>query len=159
MRPRGSPRELEQRRLRAIQLLRQGLQPVAVARMVGVDRRSVRRWKAIYNQEGVSGVKARPAPGHPSKLTNEQKAELEQVLMAGAKAAGFPTDLWTCPRVTELIQARFGVEYHVDHVSRLLHVLGWSPQKPQRRAAERDEAAIRRWVKESWPRHKKKRKG
>jgi len=127
--------------------------------MVGVDRRSVRRWKASYNQEGVSGVKARPGRGPRSKLTDEQKAELERLLMAGAEAAGFPTDLWTCPRVTELIQTQFGVEYHVDHVSRLLHMLGWSPQKPQRRAAERDEAAIRTWVKESWPRVKKKREG
>lgn len=157
MRPRGSPSELEQRRLRAIELLRQGRQPVEVARIVGVDRRSVRRWKAAYKTEGEAGVKARPAPGPRSKLTDEQKEQLEDLLLKGAEAAGYPTDLWTCPRVTELIQERFGVQYHVDHVSRLLHLLGWSPQKPQRRAAERDEPAIRNWVKVSWPRIKKKR--
>jgi transposase len=77
-------------------------------------------------------------------------------LLKGAKAAGFPTDLWTCPRVAQLIRESFSVTYHVDHVGRLLRDLGWSPQKPQRRAVERDEAEIQRWVKEEWPRVKKK---
>ncbi len=60
-----------------------------------------------------------------------------------------------CPRVAELVQRRFGVDYHVDHVGRLLHELGWSPQLPTRHAVERDEAAIRRWAHETWPRVKK----
>jgi transposase len=76
-------------------------------------------------------------------------------LLKGAQAAGFDTDLWTCPRVAELVQRRFGVEYHVDHVGRLLHDLGWSPQLPTRHSVERDEAAIQRWVHETWPRVKK----
>ena len=80
-------------------------------------------------------------------------------LLLGAQAAGFATDLWTCPRVTELIEKQFGVRYHVDHVGRLLHALGWSPQRPERRAAERDEAAIQNWIKSDWPRIKKKRQG
>ncbi len=77
-------------------------------------------------------------------------------MIQGAQAAGYPTDLWTCPRVAEQIERRFGVRYHVDHVGRLLHELGWSPQKPARRALERDEDAIRRWVRHEWPRVKKK---
>ena len=158
MRPRGSPSHLEQRRLRALRLLDEGMQPVEVARLLGVDRRSVRRWNARRKEEGVAGVLARPAPGAPSKLKDDEKAELEELLLKGAKVAGFPTDLWTCPRVTQLIQDRFGVTYHVDHVSRLLHWMGWSPQKPQRRAVERDEAAIKQWVKRSWPAVKKKRR-
>lgn len=80
---------------------------------------------------------------------------MERVLLKGAAAAGFPTDLWTCPRVAQVIQKRFGVGYHVDHIGRLLHGLGWSPQKPERRAVERNEAEIRRWAKEDWPRVKK----
>ena len=77
------------------------------------------------------------------------------LLIKGPLAAGFYTDLWTCPRVAELIKRRLGVDYHVDHVGRLLHELGWSPQKPARRAAERDEQEIRRWAREDWPRVKK----
>lgn len=156
MRPHGSPEQLENRRKRAIVLLKQGYQPVDVARKLGVDRRSVRRWKAAYHWDGMEGILARPAPGRPPKLDSKAKARLEKALLKGAGAAGFPTDLWTCPRVAELIDARFGVRYHVDHIGRLLHSLGWSPQKPARRAIERDEAAIQQWLKQQWPRIKKK---
>lgn len=159
MRPSGSPVELERRRLRALDLLKEGLLPVEVARRVGVDRRSVRRWRASFDAEGRAGVRALPTPGRPSKLSAAERARLEKALLRGALAHGFPTDLWTCPRVAELIDRRFRVEYHVDHVGRLLHALGWSPQKPERRARERDEEAIRTWVKAVWPRVKKKPAG
>jgi transposase len=157
MRPSGSPQELEHRRVRAIHLLLEGRQPVEVAHLVGVDRRSVRRWNRAYREVGDEGLRARPAPGRPPKLDAPAKRRLERVLLQGAKAAGFPTDLWTCPRVARVIRDRFGVTYHVDHVGRLLRSLGWSPQKPQRRAVERDEVEIQRWVKQKWPRVKKKR--
>lgn len=155
MRPPGSPQDLERRRLRAIELLKQDVPPVDVARIIGCDRRSVRRWNAAFRRRGDQGIKARPTPGRPPRLDDNAKRRLEKALLKGAKAAGFDTDLWTCPRVAQLIFDRFGLRYHVDHVCRLLHVLGWSPQKPQRRAVERDEGEIRRWVKEEWPRVKK----
>lgn len=155
MRPTGSPEELERRRVRALVLLKEGLLPVEVARRVGVDRRSVRRWKRAARRRGEAGVRAKPAPGRPPKLDPEHKRRLEALLLAGAQAAGFHTDLWTCPRVAELIDRRFGVRYHVDHIGRLLHDLNWSPQKPARRALERDEPAIRRWVHKRWPPVKK----
>lgn len=156
MRPPGSPKELERRRLRAIALLKEGYQPVEVARTLGVDRRSVRRWKAAYQQKGGRALKAIPSPGRPLKLSIEQRKELEKQLLRGAQKAGFPTDLWTCPRVAEIIKARFGITYHVDHVGRVLRSLGWSPQKPERRAKERDHEKIQRWIKQDWPRIKKK---
>lgn len=155
MRPTGSPEELERRRARAIGLLRDGLMPGEVARRVGVDRRSVRRWKAAARRGGVAALKAKPAPGRPPKLNARARARLERCLLQGAEACGFASDLWTCPRVAELIEARFGVQYHVGHVPRLLRALGWTPQKPARRSLERDEAAIRRWIKQDWPRVKK----
>lgn len=155
MRPPGSPEELERRRHRALAMLHDGMMPVEVARKLGVDRRSVRRWRASFDQEGARALAAKPAPGRPPKLGIRDRKKLERELLRGAQAHGYRTDLWTCPRVAELIRRRFGVRYHVDHVSRLLHALGWSPQKPERRARERDDPAIRRWVKEEWPRVKK----
>jgi transposase len=155
MRPSGSPEELERRRTRAIDLLSQGLAPVEVAHMLGVERRSVRRWNAAYRKKGKSALKAKPAPGRPSELDAKAKRQVEQILLKGAQSAGFHTDLWTCPRVAQVIEQRFGVTYHVDHIGRLLHGLGWSPQKPERRAIERDETAIRNWVRHQWPRVKK----
>jgi len=158
MRPPGSPEELERRRHRAMALLAAGQSPVDVARMIGVDRRSVRRWKAAHQQQGARALRARRASGRPPKLTPRHLQQIERVLLKGAQAAGFPTDLWTCPRIAQVIARRFGVQYHVDHLSRVLRALGWSPQKPQRQAVERDEQAIRGWIKETWPRVKKKRR-
>jgi len=155
MRPHGSPEMLEQRRRKAIQLLQNGVQPVDVARKLGVDRRSVRRWRASFEQDGAEGLQARPAPGRPAKLDRQQKEQLTEDLLKGARSWGWPNDLWNCPRVAKLIKKRFGVRYHVDHVGRLLRGLGWSPQKPTRRARERDEQAIAAWVKNDWPRVKK----
>lgn len=156
MRPHGSPKELEQRRQRAISLLREGYQPVDVATMLGVDRRSVRRWKATHRQKGEKGIRARQASGRPAKLDSTDLRKLEKALLKGSRKAGYPTDLWTCPRVAQLIHSLFGVRYHVDHIGRILHDLGWSPQKPERRAIERDETRIKEWVKVGWARIKKK---
>jgi transposase len=151
MRPPGSPQELERRRYRALTMLAAGDQPVDVAQRLGVDRRSVRRWKAAHRAQGMAGVRAKPAPGRPPKLTARQRDRLERVLLKGAEAAGFATPLWTCPRIAAVIERHFKVRYHVDHSGRVLHALGWSPQQPARRAIERDEAAIAQWVKARWP--------
>lgn len=156
MRPQGSPAELERRRRRALTLLRDGKMPVEVAQMVGVDRRSVRRWKAAYRTEGDRGVKAKPAPGRPPKLSEKTRPRLMRVLLRGAEAAGYPTDLWTCPRVTQVIAERFHVRYDASQVWRLLRSVGWTPQQPQCRPLERDDREIARWIREEWPRIKKK---
>lgn len=155
MRPSGSPHALEQRRLKAIALLKEGWQPVEVARRLGVDRRSVRRWRAAFEQQGRAGLKAKPVPGRPLKLDVEARRKLEQRLLEGPRACGYDTDLWTCPRVAALIRREFHVTYHVDHIGRLLRSLGWTPQKPTRKARERDEERIQGWTREHWPRVKK----
>lgn len=155
MRPHGSPQSLERRRLNGIALLQSGLTPVEVARKLHVDRRSVRRWRASHDAAGLEGVKARPAPGRPRRLSDAQRRKLEKLLLAGPSAAGFATDLWTCPRIAEVIRRHFRVRYHVDHIGRLLRSMDWSPQKPERVARERDEEQIRRWVRNRWPRVKK----
>lgn len=159
MRPNGTPRELERRRFRALTLLQQGKTPVEVARQLGVDRRSVRRWKSAAERRGTRALAARPASGRPIRLQPKQQQGLRRALLLGAQAAGFENDLWTCRRVGELIQQRFAIRYERTHVCRLLHRLGFTPQKPQRRAVERDEAAINQWVQQVWPAIKKKPPG
>ena len=155
MRPHGSPVTLERRRKRAIELFEKGYAPVEVAERIGVARRSVRRWKAAYRKLGEKGIRAKPASGRPAKLDRAGRRRLERALLRGAKAAAFPTELWTCRRVAQLIHQKFGVRYHVDHIGRLLRSLGWTPQRPQRRAIERDEARVQGWVCTDWPRLKK----
>jgi transposase len=156
MRPFGSPDQLQNRRHQAVALLEKGFSPVDIAKRLHVDRRSVRRWKAAHRRHGLQGLRARPASGRPPKLDDASKRQLERYLFQGAQAQGFSTPLWTCPRILQVIRRQFHVEYHVDHVGRLLQSLGWSPQKPERQARERDERGIRRWVKRDWPLIKKK---
>lgn len=159
MRPVGSPEELQRKREHAIRLLEQGLTQAEIARSLDVDSRSVRRWKHDWSLGGWTALKAVPASGRPLKLSSVQRQRLEKQLLKGAQSAGFPSDLWTCPRVAEHIERSFGVRYHVDHVCRLLHAMKWSPQKPVRKAVERDEEGIGQWVKQTWPNIKKKRAG
>ena len=156
MRPSGNPEVYERRRRRAIELLKNGERPVDVARILGVDRRSVRRWNAAYRQQGIRALRSRHNSGRPAKLSTETTKQLRKVLVEGAGAAGFPTDLWTCPRVATVIRKRYGVSYHVDYLPRLLRSLGFTPQKPQRRAVERNRNRIRGWKYVQWPRIKKK---
>jgi transposase len=150
--------QLEQRRFRALSLLKEGLLPGEISKRIGVDRRSVRRWKAEYRKRGQSALKATPVPGRPSKLSANDKKRLEKILFKGAKRCGYPTDLWTCPRIVQVISKTFHLNYHPDHLGRMLHIMGWSPQKPERRAKERNERDIARWIKTDWQDIKKKPK-
>src|SRR5207244_8826205 len=152
MRPPGSPEELQRRRERALALLRQGYPPVEVAERVGVDRRSVRRWKAAVRERGAKALRAQPVPGRPRKLDAPSLKELKRDLLKGAQAAGFPTDLWTCPRITKLIRSRFGVHYEVSGVWRLLRALDLSLRKQDRRAVLSNELYITIWANEDCPR-------
>src|SRR5437899_4891708 len=106
MRPQGSPAELERRRLRAIELLQREIPVHVVAERLGVDRRSVRRWKRAYRGRGRNGLRARPAPGRPPKLSAAQRRQLVRVVVAGAAAAGHGPSLWTFPRVADCLPHR-----------------------------------------------------
>lgn len=157
MRPNGSATQLERRRRKAMLLLQRGMTPSEVGQRLGADASSVRRWRQAYRRKGNNGLDPKPHPGRPSRLTPRQKRGLVRRLLKGARANAFSTDLWTCPRIAELIERHYGVEYHVDHIPRLLGTLGWSCQKPEKRAIERDEDAIAAWIKKGWPRIKKSR--
>lgn len=159
MRPNGSPQELERRRQAAIALLKEGFMPHEVAKRLEVDRRSVRRWRSAYRRRGLGALKAMPAPGRPTKLSARARERLRRMLVKGASACGFPTDLWTCPRVVEFIKREFHITYHRAHLSRLLHGLGMTPQKPSRQPRERNEKQVRGWVATTWEVAKKKSAG
>jgi transposase len=151
-RPLGTPAELERRRRHGVELLNQGERPSLVARILGVDRSSLYRWRRQAEQ-GEAALAARPHPHRPPRLSPQQLTELEALLGQGPTAHGWANQLWTTERVAELIFRHFHVRYHHDHVGRFLRQrLGWSPQKPRRLARERDEGAIRDWQAEQFPR-------
>jgi transposase len=157
MRPPGTPKQLEKRRRHAVQLLESGYTLAAVAQQIGAAVSSVFRWRQAYRRRGGRGLNAKPAPGRPPRLSPAQKRHLVRLLTRGPLHAGHRTELWTLPRVAALIQHEFGVRYHPAHVWKVLTALGWSCQKPERRAVERDEPAIARWTQAEWPRIKKRR--
>jgi len=159
MRPHGSPQELEARRRRALTLLRKGLGVRAVAERIGCAAGSVSRWQAAVAAGGARALRAKPAPGRPRRLSSRQRARLMKLLLQGAVAHGYGTALWTLPRVAGLIARTFGVHYHPAHVWKVLRGERWSCQKPERRARERDDAAIDRWRAERWPHIKKRPAG
>ena len=155
MRPPGSPTQLEKRRRRAIQLLEKGMTLSAVAQRVGSSVSSVFRWQQAFQKEGEKGLNCRASPGRPPKLSEGEKRRLVSLLLKGPLAFGYRTDLWTTRRVAEVIRKSFGIPYHPNHLWRLLMGLGWSCQKPERQARERDEEEIDRWKKKRWPAIKK----
>jgi transposase len=159
MRPQGSPKLLEERRRRVVAFLKQKLSLHEIARRIGCHASSVLRWRNALQAGGQDALKAKPAAGRPPRLTAKQRARLVRLLAQGAMAHGYRTELWTTQRIAELIEHRLGVRYHRNHVGKLLHQLGWSHQTPDRRALERDEAAIAAWKGSVWPRVKKTPQG
>lgn len=155
MRIKGSAETLEFRRCLAVEHLREGKSINAVAKIVKASPSSVWRWKEAWKQKGLAGLKAKPHPGRTPRLTRTQKKRLVKLLLRGPRSAGYPTDLWTLARVAEVIEKRLGVKYKSNYVWYILRRLGWSCQKPEQRARERDEEAIARWRERDWPRIKK----
>jgi transposase len=158
MRPQGTSQQLEQRRRQAIQLLKAGKHLSAVARALSASKSSVFRWYEAYKKKGGAGLICKPTPGRPPKLSKTQKRRLTKLLLAGPLALGHRTDLWTLKRIAQLIRKQFGIRYHPHHVWRILQDMGWSCQKPERRALQRDEAAIAHWKRYRWPHIKKRSK-
>jgi len=149
---------LERRRFRALRLLDKGHSEAEVARRVGVHRQSVNRWQQLATASGLESLRRAGRAGRKARLMAAQLGQLEKALQRGPEALGYETNLWTAARVADLIESEFGVTYHPSHVWRLLGQLGWSCQRPASRAIERDEAAIRRWKRVTWPALKKKPK-
>ena len=141
----------EGRRWRAWELQRQGWTQNDIAVALGVTQGAVSRWLKRGREQGVEALRRHPPPGRPSKLTPEQRAKIPVLLARGAEAFGFGGQVWTTRRIAAVIQQELGVQYHPDHVSRLLRAIGWTPQKPVKRATQRNEPAIAEWYNERWP--------
>jgi transposase len=145
--------------LQAAVMFDQGVQQAEVVRALGVSRSAVSKWHTAWREGGREALEARPNTGRPSRLTDAQLDQLEDELLKGPRAHGYETELWTLARIGKLIPKLFGVRYHNSHVWVLMTKLGWSCQKPARRAKQRDEAEVESWHKVRWPKIKRGHSG
>jgi len=146
-----TPEQMEERRLAAARLLRQGrFSQADIARQLGVSRASVSRWAATLAQQGRRGLATRIRTGREPRLDEKAWARLGRLLDRGAMAAGFATERWTLRRIAALIEREFGVHYHPRYLERPLKAHGFSVQHPATRAKERDELVIAVWPKRDW---------
>lgn len=146
----------EGRRIRGWELHQQGWSQTKIAEALGVTQGAVSRWIARGEKGGLEALRTRNAPGATARLTNEQRTKLLILLKDGAEAHGFVGAVWTQARIAKLIKRTFGVSYHRDHIGRMLRDLGWSVQKPQEQATQRNDEAIEHWRDQTWPELKKK---
>jgi len=149
---------MEQRRMRAAELLERDVIPAEIARQVGVSHQIVSDWRKAWRQGGRDALRSAGRAGRKPKLSDDQLERVRSALLDGAEANGYATDVWTLARVAEVIERLTGVSYHPGHVWYVLRdQLGWTWQRPARRAVERNDAAVERWVKRRWPQLKKRR--
>jgi transposase len=144
----GDLQWLERRRLQAADLFAQRKTRAEVASALGVLAQTASRWYVRWRDGG----DAQRPPGQAGPARPAELAKIRRVLDRGAVAAGFDNDLWTLARVAEVIERVTGVGHHPGHVWRILKAMRWSLQRPARKAVERNQAEIARWVAEDWPR-------
>lgn len=150
----GKMDEASRKRVRAGRLMQAGKTPAQAAHAVGVARQTAYTWKARLDEGGIDALRSM-ATGRPPQLDGKQLEALRAALLQGAIAHGFGTELWTLKRVRALIERLFGVRFSEVHVWRLLGAMGFSSQKPERRAIERSEQAVAAWKRKTWPALKK----
>jgi transposase len=151
MRKKGTAEEWERTRNIAANMFDAEKEPSEIAQFLQVDDQTVRKWRRAYRKEGRVALASRKSPGRPTQLDQQQREQLVQLLQKTPAECGFDKYLWTQQLIADLIQREFGVGYHHDHVGTILHQLGFTHQKPARRARERDEQKIEAWRRETWP--------
>ncbi len=150
----------ERVRRQAAQMFASGSTPAQVAARLEVSTKSTRAWRRTWAAGGTAALASKGPSGPAARLAPQQLQQLERRLQAGPATAGYTEDQrWTLARVAQLIATMSGVRYSLKGVSLLLHRLGWTPQMPVHRAAERDEQAIARWRTRQWPAAKGSRAG
>jgi transposase len=143
---------LEVLRMRAVDRIAAGASPAEVAQTLGLHRGSVYRWWAKHRQGGKEALAAKPVPGRPATLTDEQLARLADIVAhKDPLQLAFDFGLWTTDMIATVVYREFGVRLHRTTIGRILHKLGFSPQRPLRRAFQQDPDAVRRWKTETFP--------
>ncbi len=137
--------EATKKRVQAGRLLQKGKTPAQIAVIVGVARQTVYTWKSIFDEGGIDALRAVPLRGRPAQLDGAQREELRRAILQNPTEHGFDTELWTLKRVGVVIKRLHGIAFSQAQIWRILGSLGFSPQKPDKRAIERNEDVVRSW--------------
>lgn len=148
--------QLRKRRLQGAQLFKRGKSQSEVAVALSVSRQTASRWYHAWAKGGKKALQGAGRSGRKPKCNAQILQKIDKTLRDGPEQHGFSTNLWTLPRIATVIQRIYGIKYHPGHVWKLLRALGWSLQRPARKATQRDEEAIRKWKRYTWPAIKKK---
>lgn len=155
----GSEEQNNKKRAKAIHIvLTEGRAQAEAAQELKVHLRTIQHWVELFRKHGIKGILSKKATGRPRKLTDQQLKIINGILLRGPRAQGYSNDLWTSRRILKLIKDLTDIEYHYNHIPRLLRKMGWTPQRPQRQAIEKDQKKIDEWIKVEWKRIKKKPK-
>lgn len=142
----------ETRRRLAVLRVSEGWSQKDVAAFLGVSEVSVNSWVRAYRRGGAEALRGTPHAGRRPRLGDADLRRLRELLLRGATAHGWANDLWTRGRVREVIRRHFGVEYNPGYVAQLLRArLGWTSQRPVQQSINRNEKAIRFWVRRTFP--------
>lgn len=145
----------EQRRLAAGRLFETGETQATVAKRCGVTRAAAGQWYAAWQTNRRHGLRSKGPSGATPKLNAVQKQQLKRAILRGPARAGYATDFWTLARIRALAKKTVRVDLGTTSVWRRVIELGFSVQKPERRARERDEQAITDWKLKKFPKLKK----
>ena len=145
-------------RLHAVAFNMQGKTAPEIANLLNVHRTKVCLWLHQWQRDGAEGLLEGHRCGRPAQLSKSQRKSLVDILESGPLAFGFSAGVWTCPMVARIIEKEFSVTYHPSHVSRLLHELRFSVQRPKKILARADKELQSRWIRYRYPSIKKKPK-
>lgn len=148
-------RALEQRRLKAIGLYQKGQTQYQIAKQLDVSFEAVSNWVEIYQKGGIKALKTKGHPGPKSQLTDKDRSKIKAAILKGPNAYGYDTGIWTLERIAAVIRKLAKTTLKTTQTWRVVTSLGFSCQKPERRAKERNEADIQSWKLKTFPRLKK----
>lgn len=143
-------------RLHAIALNMEGKAAPEIADILKVHRTKVSMWLWNWQEYGMDGILEGHRSGRPPAMAADERQRLADILDSGPIAYGFSSGVWTSPMVARVIEEEFSITYHPAHVSRILHDIGFSVQRPKKTLAKADKGAQSRWIRYNYPRIKKK---
>ena len=145
----------EKARIAAGKLFRKGISQAEVARRFGATRTAALYWYRAWKKKGIGGLKSKGRSGFASKLSKSKRSVFKKAILKGPLFHGFPTNLWTLPRLRAVMKSTTGVAFSTVWTWHIVRELGFTPQKPQVKAAKRDEQAIAAWKAKRLPGLKK----